>query len=142
MKRGRYRTIWVSDTHLGTPGCQARALLEFLDRHECDFLYLVGDIIDFWRLKRAPHWAQLHSDVIRTVLAHYLDMTFNDYRRINVDLGALSVVELYDDWVRVKTVNFVPQPGKLWLESFYPTWKKLQHAPGENGTPGADTIPQ
>ena len=68
MKRGRYRTIWVSDTHLGTPGCQARALLDFLDAHECDFLYLVGDIIDFWRLKRAPHWDQLHSDVIRTVL--------------------------------------------------------------------------
>ena len=68
MKRGRYRTIWVSDIHLGTPGCQARALLDFLDAHECDFLYLVGDIIDFWRLKRAPHWDQLHSDVIRTVL--------------------------------------------------------------------------
>jgi alpha-ribazole phosphatase len=83
-----------------------------------------------------------HGDVIRTVLAHYLDMTFNDYRRLNVDLGALSVVELYDDWVRVKTVNFVPQPGKLWLESFYPTWKKLQHTPGENGTAGADTTLQ
>ena len=68
MKRGRYRTIWVSDIHLGTPGCQARALLDFLDAHECEFLYLVGDIIDFWRLKRAPHWDQLHSDVIRTVL--------------------------------------------------------------------------
>jgi len=69
VKKRRYRTIWVSDTHLGTPGCQAGPLLEFLDRHECDFLYLVGDIIDFWRLKRAPHWAQLHSDVIRTVLS-------------------------------------------------------------------------
>jgi len=68
VKRGRYRTIWVSDIHLGTPGCQARALLDFLDAHECEFLYLVGDIIDFWRLKRAPHWDQLHSDVIRTVL--------------------------------------------------------------------------
>jgi len=67
--RARYRTIWVSDTHLGTPGCQARALLDFLDGHECDYLYLVGDIIDFWRLERAPHWAQLHSDVIRTILS-------------------------------------------------------------------------
>jgi UDP-2,3-diacylglucosamine pyrophosphatase LpxH len=69
MTRTRYRTIWVSDTHLGTPGCQAGALLDFLERHECEFLYLVGDIIDFWRLKRAPHWAQLHSDVIRTILS-------------------------------------------------------------------------
>ena len=68
MIRTRYRTIWLSDTHLGTRGCQAQALLDFLDAHECDYLYLVGDIIDFWRLRRAPHWTQLHSDVIRTVL--------------------------------------------------------------------------
>jgi len=68
MTRTRYRTIWLSDTHLGTRGCQAQALLDFLDAHECEYLYLVGDIIDFWRLKRAPHWTQLHSDVIRTVL--------------------------------------------------------------------------
>jgi UDP-2,3-diacylglucosamine pyrophosphatase LpxH len=69
MTGNRYRTIWVSDTHLGTRDCQARALLSFLEAHECDYLYLVGDIIDFWRLKRAPHWPQLHSDVIRTVLS-------------------------------------------------------------------------
>jgi UDP-2,3-diacylglucosamine pyrophosphatase LpxH len=68
MTRTRYRTIWLSDTHLGTRGCRAQALLDFLDAHECDYLYLVGDIIDFWRLRRAPHWTQLHSDVIRTVL--------------------------------------------------------------------------
>jgi UDP-2,3-diacylglucosamine pyrophosphatase LpxH len=65
----RYRTIWVSDTHLGTRDCQSQVLLDFLDGHECDYLYLVGDIIDFWRLKRAPYWAQSHSDVIRTVLS-------------------------------------------------------------------------
>jgi len=59
----------VSDTHLGTRDCRAHDLLQFLDAHDCDYLYLVGDIIDFWRLKRAPHWAQLHSDVIRTVLS-------------------------------------------------------------------------
>jgi UDP-2,3-diacylglucosamine pyrophosphatase LpxH len=69
MTRSRYRTIWISDTHLGTRGCQARALLDFLEAHDCDYLYLVGDIIDFWRLGRAPHWPQLHSDVIRTVLS-------------------------------------------------------------------------
>jgi broad specificity phosphatase PhoE len=74
-----------------------------------------------------------HGDVIRTVLAHYLGMPFNEYRRINIDLGALSVLELFDNWVRVKTVNFVPQPGKLWLESFYPTWKKLQPLEHGNG---------
>ena len=69
MMRARFRTIWISDTHLGTRGCRADALLEFLDGHDCEYLYLVGDIIDFWRLRRSPHWAQLHSDVIRTVLS-------------------------------------------------------------------------
>jgi len=69
VTRARHRTIWLSDTHLGTRGCRAQALLDFLDQHDCDYLYLVGDIIDFWRLRRAPHWAQLHSDVIRTVLS-------------------------------------------------------------------------
>ena len=65
----RYRTIWLSDTHLGTRGCRAQALLDFLDANDCEYLYLVGDIIDFWRLKRAPYWPQLHSDVIRKVLS-------------------------------------------------------------------------
>ena len=48
----RFRTVWISDLHLGTPGCQARALLDFLKRVECDTLYLVGDIIDGWQLRR------------------------------------------------------------------------------------------
>jgi UDP-2,3-diacylglucosamine pyrophosphatase LpxH len=47
MSSDRFRTIWLSDIHLGTRDCCAAALLEFLERHECDFLYLVGDIIDF-----------------------------------------------------------------------------------------------
>jgi broad specificity phosphatase PhoE len=67
-----------------------------------------------------------HGDVIRTTLAHYLGMPFNDYRRIDLDNGAISVLELFDDWVRVKALNFVPQVGNRWLESFYPTWKKTQ----------------
>jgi UDP-2,3-diacylglucosamine pyrophosphatase LpxH len=69
MTTARYRTIWLSDIHLGTRDCQAQALLDFLDGCECDYLYLVGDIIDFWRLKRTPYWPQLHSDVIRKVLS-------------------------------------------------------------------------
>jgi UDP-2,3-diacylglucosamine pyrophosphatase LpxH len=68
LGRLKFRTIWISDTHLGTPGCQARALLEFLRRTESDFLYLVGDIIDGWQLKRRWYWHQLHNDVIQKVL--------------------------------------------------------------------------
>ena len=49
----RYRTIWISDIHLGTRGCNDQMLLDFLRRTESDTLYLVGDIIDGWRMKRA-----------------------------------------------------------------------------------------
>ena len=48
----RVRTVWISDLHLGTPGCQAKALLDFLREVQCDTLYLVGDIIDGWQLRR------------------------------------------------------------------------------------------
>src|SRR5260221_772282 len=64
----RYRTIWISDTHLATRGCQAEALLDFLKFTESDKLYLVGDIIDGWRLKKSWYWAQSHNDVIQKVL--------------------------------------------------------------------------
>ena len=46
------RTVWISDLHLGTPGCQAVALLDFLRTVECETLYLVGDIVDGWQLRR------------------------------------------------------------------------------------------
>jgi UDP-2,3-diacylglucosamine pyrophosphatase LpxH len=47
----RYRSIWISDTHLGTKGCKAEQLRDFPDNVECDYLYLVGDIIDLWKFK-------------------------------------------------------------------------------------------
>lgn len=80
-----------------------------------------------------------HGDVIRTVLAHYLGMPFNDYRRINLDNGALSVLELFDDWVQVKAVNFIPQVGKIWLESFYPVWQQMQTLVKTNGSESPST---
>ena len=66
--RLRFRAIFISDCHLGTPGCQAGALLEFLRCTESDYLYLVGDIIDGWQLRRRWYWHQLHNDVIQKVL--------------------------------------------------------------------------
>jgi UDP-2,3-diacylglucosamine pyrophosphatase LpxH len=62
------RTVWVSDVHLGTPGCQAQALLEFLRTTECRTLYLVGDIIDGWQLRRSWYWPQAHNDVVQKIL--------------------------------------------------------------------------
>ena len=64
----RVRTVWISDLHLGTPGCQAGALLAFLKHVDCETLYLVGDIIDGWQLRRTWYWPQAHNDVIQKLL--------------------------------------------------------------------------
>ncbi len=64
----RFNTIWISDVHLGTSGCQASRLLEFLKATESNVLYLVGDIVDGWQLKRRWYWHQTHNDVVQLVL--------------------------------------------------------------------------
>jgi UDP-2,3-diacylglucosamine pyrophosphatase LpxH len=67
-ERRRYRTIWISDVHLGTRGCNAELLIDFLDHTDSDTMYLVGDIIDGWRLKKRFYWPDAHNDVIWRVL--------------------------------------------------------------------------
>jgi UDP-2,3-diacylglucosamine pyrophosphatase LpxH len=64
----RLRSVFISDVHLGTRGCQAELLLDFIKHIECDSLYLVGDIIDGWKLKSGWHWPQAHNDVVQKVL--------------------------------------------------------------------------
>jgi UDP-2,3-diacylglucosamine pyrophosphatase LpxH len=64
----RFRTIWISDLHLGSASCQARLLLEFLRHTESTYLYLLGDIVDGWQLKRRWFWPQAHNDVVQKVL--------------------------------------------------------------------------
>lgn len=64
----RYRSIWISDIHLGTRGCKADILLDFLKHNESDFLYLVGDIVDGWRLRKGWYWPQAHNDVVQKIL--------------------------------------------------------------------------
>ena len=66
--RARWRTVFISDLHLGTPGCQAAALLDFLRANPCDQLYLVGDIVDGWQLRRRWFWPQAHNDVVQKLL--------------------------------------------------------------------------
>jgi UDP-2,3-diacylglucosamine pyrophosphatase LpxH len=64
----RYRAVFISDLHLGTPGCQAEEVLSFLKEFPSDKLYLVGDIIDGWQLKRGWFWPQSHNDVVQKLL--------------------------------------------------------------------------
>ncbi len=64
----RYRSVFLSDIHLGSRGCQAELLLDFLKAMECENLYLVGDIVDGWRLKAGWYWPQPHNDVVQKLL--------------------------------------------------------------------------
>ena len=64
----RYRAVFISDVHLGQRSAQAEALLDFLRQVEADVFYLVGDIIDFWKVRRGPHWPQAHNDVLQKLL--------------------------------------------------------------------------
>src|SRR5918992_4499212 len=68
MPLKQYRAAWISDVHLGTRGSQAEALLHFLRLYEFETLYVVGDLIDVWVLRRGIFWPQSHNDVIQKLL--------------------------------------------------------------------------
>lgn len=97
----RFRAIFISDCHLGTPGCQAGALLDFLRHTESDYLYLVGDIIDGWQLKRRWYWHQSHNDVVQKVLRKarkgtqvvYVPGNHDEAARhyVGVDFGGIAI---------------------------------------------------
>src|SRR5579875_1102096 len=61
------RSAWISDIHLGTSGCKAEMLLDFLKAVDCETLYLVGDIIDGWQLRKGWYWPPRHNDVVRSI---------------------------------------------------------------------------
>lgn len=67
-ERRKFRTIWISDIHLGTKGCNAAMLIDFLDHTDSETMYLVGDIIDGWRLKKKFYWPPEHNDIVWRVL--------------------------------------------------------------------------
>jgi UDP-2,3-diacylglucosamine pyrophosphatase LpxH len=84
-----YRTIWISDLHLGTRGCKAEFLLDFLRYTEAETIYLVGDIIDGWRLKKSWYWPQTHNDVIQKIL-----------RKVRKGTRVIYVPGNHDEWLR------------------------------------------
>jgi len=104
----KYRSIWISDLHLGATGSQDQELSKFLKHNSCEYLYLNGDIIDGWKLKRSWNWPQSHSNVIRRFLTcakrgtHVIYVTGNhdeflrDWTPFNVQFGNISVVDQCD----------------------------------------------
>lgn len=68
MSTAIYKSIWISDLHLGAKGCSAHELLSFLRHTESDQLFLVGDIIDMWQMSKKPYWPKAHNEVIQKIL--------------------------------------------------------------------------
>jgi UDP-2,3-diacylglucosamine pyrophosphatase LpxH len=84
-----YRTVFISDIHLGTRGCQAELLLDFLRHMSCEKLFLVGDIVDGWKLKGGLFWPQAHNDVVQKIL-----------RLARKGAAVTYIPGNHDDWVR------------------------------------------
>ncbi|MEQ9815756.1 MAG: UDP-2,3-diacylglucosamine diphosphatase [Azospirillaceae bacterium] len=99
----RFRTIFISDIHLGTRACQAERLLDFLKQTDCETLFLVGDIVDGWRLRRSWHWPQAHNDVVQKLLRkgrkgtkiHYIPGNHDEFARafLGHEFGIVSVAD-------------------------------------------------
>ena len=104
--RLRVRTVWISDLHLGTPGCQAGELLAFLRHVECETLYLVGDIIDGWQLRRTWYWPQSHNDVVQKLLREarkgtrviFVPGNHDEFARKYVQHN-FGGIEVADEWI-------------------------------------------
>jgi UDP-2,3-diacylglucosamine pyrophosphatase LpxH len=113
----RYRTIWLSDIHLGSSGCQAPYLLDFLRHNESEYLYLVGDIIDGWQLKKGWYWPQAHNDVVQKVLRKARKGTQVVYIPGNHDEGARQFCDLAfgDIHVRGEAFHTTLQGKRLWI---------------------------
>jgi UDP-2,3-diacylglucosamine pyrophosphatase LpxH len=98
-----FRSLFISDVHLGTRGCQAERLLDFLRYHDADAIYLVGDIVDGWQLRSNWYWPQTHNDVVQKLLrkgrkgAHliYVPGNHDEFLRgyYGTHFGGIEVVE-------------------------------------------------
>lgn len=113
----KYRSIFISDVHLGTRDSQAEALLEFFKEYESEYFYLVGDIIDGWSLKRKWTWPQAHSDVIQKTLRKARKGTKVYYVLGNHDefVRPFLPVELGDNLEVVDQVEHTGADGKKYL---------------------------
>ena len=104
----KYRSIFISDIHLGTRGCSADELCIFLKNNTCDNLFLVGDIVDGWRLKKRWYWPQSHTNVVRRILTaakrdtdvYYLlgnhDEALRKFLSFDITLGRITVLDRFD----------------------------------------------
>jgi UDP-2,3-diacylglucosamine pyrophosphatase LpxH len=97
-----YRTLFISDVHLGTRASQAEMLLDFLKFTEAETIYLVGDILDFWRIKRGAIWPQTHNDVLQKLLRKARKGTRIVYIPGNHDEGLRDYVGMHFGGIEIE----------------------------------------
>ena len=102
-----YKSIFISDIHLGTRGCQADALCTFLKSNSCENLFLVGDIVDGWRLRKRWYFPQSHVNVISRILTaakrdtkiYYVlgnhDEAFRKFLQFDIEIGNIKMLDRY-----------------------------------------------
>jgi UDP-2,3-diacylglucosamine pyrophosphatase LpxH len=115
--QAHYRAIWISDVHLGTAGCKAEFLLDFLRFNESWDLYLVGDIIDGWQLKKNWYWKQSHNDVVQKVLRKSRKGTRVTYVAGNHDEVLRQFIGMAFGEIRIvnETTHHLLDGRKLWI---------------------------
>ena len=107
MKRSEYRSVFISDTHLGTKGCKAKLLHSFLDSFNAENLFLVGDIVDGWALRRRHYWTKTQTEVIRRILklsekmnVYYIagnhDEFIRPFFRYDFQFGNCQILDSFD----------------------------------------------
>jgi len=111
-----YRTLFLSDLHLGTRGCQADLLMDFLGRYDAETIYLVGDIFDGWKLQRGWHWPQRHNDVVQAFLKKAQEGTRIVFVPGNHDEVMRSYLGTHFGGIEVaETADFIAQDGRRYL---------------------------
>ena len=113
----KYKTIFLSDLHIGSTQCQADVLLDFLKHNECEVLYLVGDIIDFWALSRKVYWPKDHNTIIQKLLRKARHNTRVIYIPGNHDENVRDYNDyVFGDIIVKNSVIHVTADGRRFLE--------------------------
>ena len=133
-----YRSIFISDIHLGTRGCQADALCQFLKSNTCDNLYLVGDIVDGWRLRNRWYFPQSHANVVRRIFTaakrgtnvYYIlgnhDEVFRKYLNFDIDIGRIRVLNRCD-YLTAAGKKYLIVHGDMFDSLMMPRKKWIMH---------------
>jgi len=133
-----YKSIFISDIHLGTRGCKADALCDFLKNNTCDNLFLVGDIIDGWRLKKRWYFPQSHTNVVRRILTaakrntkvYYIlgnhDEVLRKFLNFDISLGRIKITNRYD-YTAVNGKRYFVVHGDIFDGLMMPEKKWIMH---------------